>query len=378
MLIKNAKVFTPRGLAAWLSIEGDQIVAVGRGHVPTTSGPVIDAQGLNVLPGFIDIHIHGSAGTDVMDATPAALITMAEFLAQQGVTSFLPTTLTNPHPLIMQALENVKRLMGQEVTGAAILGAHLEGPYLNAEKCGAQNPQYIRRPTPAEIDDLLGVGVLRLVDVAPEFPENQALIAACAERGITVSVAHSAATYAQTLAAVEQGLSHSTHTFNAQTPLLHREPGIVGAVLSTPHIAAEVIADGIHVHPAVLNLLWRCKQPHHLILISDAVRPAGMPPGEYAFDERMVLLKDGAVRLPDGTLAGSVLTLDRALFNLMQATGESLAALWPTSSLNAARAIGVAAQRGSLEVGKSADVVVVDDTIQVHMTLVQGKVVYQR
>jgi N-acetylglucosamine-6-phosphate deacetylase len=178
-------------------------------------------------------------------------------------------------------------------------------------------------------------------------------------------------------AAVEMGLRQTTHTGNAMTGLHHREPGTLGAALTLPEISAELIADNIHIHPAVMQIIYRCKGADGLILISDAIRGAGMPDGEYSIDERTVTIKDGIVKLPDGTLAGSTLTMERALRNLSAATGEPLEHLWKTSSLNAARAIGVSGQKGSLESGKDADLVLVDDAVNVLLTVAEGRVVYR-
>lgn len=381
MLITNARIYSPVADwdAGWLLWRDRTIVALGRGVPPASTGePVIDARGLHLLPGFVDIHVHGGAGHDVMDATPEALAGMATFLAEHGVTAFTPTTLTHTRGHIMAALAAIQAAMADPPPGATIVGAHLEGPYLNVEKCGAQNPEYIRLPERDEVGAILDTGIMRLVDVAPEFEANQWVIAECVRRGITVSVAHSSATYEQMQHAFALGLSHSTHTYNAQTPLLHRAPGIVGAVLTAPGVNCELIADNIHVAPAAMRVLWLAKRPHGVILISDAVRGAGMPDGEYQFDERMVVVRDGAVRMPDGTLAGSTLTLDRALRNFLAATGESLAAVWPCSSLNAARALGFADRKGSLEPHKDADLVLVDDDIQVHLTVVEGRIVCNR
>lgn len=379
MQIINARVITPDGEKHWLEYHEGVIRAVGEGApAAAPADDTIDAGGLYLLPGFIDLHMHGAAGHDVMDASADGLREIARFCARHGVTSFLPTTLTDRHERIMAALENIRRGMSEPGDGAHILGAHVEGPYLNAEKCGAQNPQYIRLPSQAEVDALFATGVIRLIAIAPEFDENQLVIAEALRHDCTVSVAHSSASAAQTLAAVARGVTHSTHTFNAQTPLHHREPGIVGAVLATPNITCELIADNIHVHPLALRVVWLCKRPHHVALITDAVRAAGMPEGEYRFDERTVVLRDGAVRLPDGTLAGSALTMDRALHNFMQAADEPLEAVWPASSLNAARAVGVAQRKGSLEVGKDADLVLVDQAINVYMTIVGGRVAYRR
>jgi N-acetylglucosamine-6-phosphate deacetylase len=377
MLIDNAQVYTPSGVQhGWLQWHGQQIAAIGTGEAPADPD-VIDANGLNLLPGFIDLHVHGAVGCDTMDATPDALKQMAQFYAQHGVTGFLPTTWTDSHNRIMKALENIRACMQEDTGGAAILGAHLEGPYLNPEKSGAQHPDFLRRVNPEEAQAILDTEVVRLVALAPEFEENHWLIRACNERGITVSVAHSAATYAQIQQTVALGLSHSTHTFNAQSPLHHREPGIVGAVMNIPTVSCELIADNIHVHPAVMSLLWRIKKPDHLVLISDAVRAAGLPDGEYSLDDRTVVVQDGAVRLADGTLAGSILTMDRALANLLLATDEPLSTLWQTTSLNAARAIGIQESKGSLEIGKDADLVLVDNQVNCQLTVVQGQVVFQ-
>jgi N-acetylglucosamine-6-phosphate deacetylase len=235
----------------------------------------------------------------------------------------------------------------------------------------------VRRAGRDEARAFLDLNVIRLLVVAPEFAENHWLIEEGVRRGITVSAAHTAATYDQIRQAVGMGLSHATHTYNAMTGLNHREPGTLGAAMTSPEIACELIADNIHVHPAAMQILFVCKGADGVILITDSIRAAGMPDGEYQIDERTVIVRDGAVRLPDGTLAGSTLTMDRALRNFMQATGQPVEAIWQTSSLNAARAIHVSDRKGSLEVGKDADLVLVDDDINVHLTVAEGRVVYR-
>lgn len=378
MLITNARILTPAGPMRWLLIDQGVIAAVGDGP-PPASADAIDAASLTMLPGFIDVHFHGAAGHDVMDATPEALHGMARFAATHGVTGFLATTLTNPRAALAAALENVRATMSQPIPGGAqLLGARLEGPYLNAEKCGAQNPEYIRTADRDEALAFLDLGVLRIVDIAPEIAANTWLIDECVRRGISVSIAHTSATAAQAQAAFARGISQSTHTYNAQTPLHHREPGVVGAALATPGIRCELIADGVHVHPLALRIAWLCKGPDEIMLITDAVRAAGMPDGSYRFDAREVLLKDGAVRLADGTLAGSSLTFDRALRTFMQATGAPLEAAWRCASLTPARALGLADRLGSIEVGKQADLVLLDDALDVAMTFVRGEVVFSR
>lgn len=381
ILIRNAQVMAPTAHwpQGWLLCRGRQIALMGAGEAPELSADeIIDANGLTLLPGFIDVHVHGGVGHEVMDATPDALRTLAQFYARNGVTSFLATTWTDSREAITAALEVVSEMQGPQPDGATILGAHLEGPYLNVSKRGAQNPIHFRTADREEALSFLDLDVIRLLSVAPEFEENHWLIAECVRRGITVSVAHSTATYDQVKQAVMLGLTHATHTFNAMISLGHREPGTVGAVLTMPEINCELIADNIHVHPAAMQILFAAKGPDRVVLITDAVRGAGMGDGEYLLDKRQIIVRDGAVRLLDGTLAGSTLTLNRGLYNLMQAAHQPLDAIWQTSSLNAARAIHVADCKGSLEVGKDADLVLVDERIDVHLTIAEGKVVYRK
>jgi N-acetylglucosamine-6-phosphate deacetylase len=383
LLIYNARLFTPHlpGRTGWLLVRNGQICSIGFGQRPVLppGGKVqeVDAGGKLLLPGFIDLHVHGAMGHEVMDASPSGLEEMARFYASHGVTSFLATTWTASREAIRKALELVEEMQGPIPGGATLLGVHLEGPYLNPLRCGAQDVNLIRRAEKEEALEFLDSGVIRLLALAPEFDENLWLIDECVQRGITVSAAHTAATYEQMLTAAQHGVTQATHTFNAMTGLGHREPGTVGAALTIPQISCELIADNIHVHPAVQKILVDVKTPSGVILVSDAVRAAGLPEGEYRLDDRSVHIQNGAVRLADGTLAGSILTMERALQNLCAASGRSLEEFWVTSSLNAAGAIGVSSRKGSLEVGKDADLVLLDDAFQVHLTVAQGEVVYQ-
>lgn len=383
LLFTNAHIYTPDQAyqPGWLLTDGSRIQLIGPGQPPPlldgNATRVIDARGLHLLPGFIDLHVHGACGCDTMDASPAALHTMARFYAQHGVTSFLPTTWTASPDDTRRALDVITELTGRVPNGATILGAHMEGPYLNADKSGAQAPQHIRRANPIEISALLDQNHVKLIALAPEFPENLWLIDECVRRGITVSAAHTAATYAQIVRAVEHGLRQTTHTFNAMTGLGHREPGAVGAAMTIDHLYTELIADNIHVHPATMKILVKVKGPERVILVSDAIRGAGMPDGEYKVDARTLTVRDGTARLPDGTLAGSVLTMDRALRNIMAATGLPLHAAWPMTSWNAAKSIGVAQTKGSLETGKDADLILLDADLNLIMTVVAGDIVYE-
>jgi len=277
----------------------------------------------------------------------------------------------------MKALEVVEEMQGRVEGGATLLGVHLEGPYLNPIHCGAQDVNLIRRASKAEALEILDSGVIRLLALAPEFDENLWLIDECVQRGITVSAAHTTANYEQMQKAAEHGITQLTHSFNAMEGLGHRELGTIGAALSLPQISCELIADNIHVHPAAQKILVDVKTPSGIILVTDAIRAAGLQDGDYMLDERSVHIENGAVRLPNGTLAGSVLTMERALKNVCSATERSLAEMWITSSLNAARAIGVSSRKGSLEVGKDADLVLLDEAFGVKLTVVQGEVVFK-
>jgi N-acetylglucosamine-6-phosphate deacetylase len=379
LLITNAKIITPTAIYArgWLLCRDGKIAALNGGDAPAfESVPVLDAGGLSLIPGFIDVHVHGADGFDTMDASPEGLTRMAQFYARHGVTSFLATTWTDTNDHITAALKNVKAHQGKQPNGATILGVHLEGPYINRAKGGAQNLDLIRRSSREEALPWLDVDVIKLVALAPEYDENHWLIAECVRRGITVSQAHTDATYDQTLKAIELGITQATHTFNAMPPLHHRDPGVLGAVMASDAVRCELIADNIHVHPAAMNVLWRMKQPDKLVLISDSIRAVGKPDGEYPVDERITYVKNGVARLKDGTLAGSTLTMDRGLYNFMQATGEPLEKVWQCASLNAAQAIHVGHAKGSIEIGKDADFALVDDRISVTNTIVGGEVVY--
>ena len=381
-IIKNARIVAEaaRYDGAWLRVEKGKIAAIAPGEPPELAeANIIDANGATLLPGFIDIHAHGGGGFDVMDGDADSLAGMARFFARGGVTAFLATTWTDSREGIQQALQAAASAQDMPTGGARLLGAHLEGPYLNAEKCGAQHSAYIRRADPAEALPWLDLNVIRLLSLAPEFPENHWLIKEAVSRGVRVSVAHSNGSYDQIRSARDLGLSHATHAFNAMSPLHHREPGVVGAVLSLDDINCELICDLEHAHPAAIKILWRCKGVDRLILITDSVKIAGLPDGRYQFSHQEVEKKDGSVRIrADGSLAGTTLTMNAALRNLMSVTKLPVEALWRTASLNPARAAGVEDRKGSIALGKDADLVLVDDEMNVHMTMVEGRIVYSR
>ena len=381
-LFIGAQIITPMGLLsplAWLRVEGSRIHSLGPGYspAPNPGEQIIDCQNGILMPGFIDLHVHGALGHEVMDADPDGLREMARFYAVHGVTGFLATTWTASQADIRKVLNALGPLTGPIPGGASLLGIHLEGPYLNPVRCGAQDKALIRRADPIEAVEFLETGLVRLVALAPEFPENLWLVDECIRRGVTVSAGHSDATYEQMAIAVQHGVRQVTHCYNAMSPLHHRAPGVVGAALNFPEIQCELIADNIHVHPAALQLALKAKGPEGVILITDAIRGTGLAEGEYPIDDhRRFTIKDGVARLPDGTIAGSVLTLERGLGNLAAASNRPVHELWAASSCNAAEAIGLGQRKGSLIPGYDADLVLLDKENNVKMTVVAGETIY--
>lgn len=340
--------------------------------VPHGSPAVFDASGYTVLPGFIDVHVHGGAGHDTMDATPNALAAMATFFAKHGVTAFLPTTITAPHDEIRRAVENVATSV-DAAAGARILGAHIEGPYISRHYPGAQPLDFICKPDVAEFRALIDAGPVRMMTFAPEEEGAGALLATARQQNIVAVWGHTDASYEQCVEAAAQGFSQATHTYNAMSGLHHRRPGVLGATLTIDSIYAQLIADNIHVHPAAMQVLARCKGVGRTILITDAMRAAGLADGDYDLGGQQVTVADGACRLADGTLAGSILTMDQALRNFLAATGLPLAEAWPVTSRTAAESLDLADQLGSIAQGYWGDLVVLDEGLQVVATVVGGR-----
>jgi N-acetylglucosamine-6-phosphate deacetylase len=378
MLFSGASVCAADGVwsPGWVRTEGRSIAAMGPGEPPEGEPQErIDARGLWLVPGFIDLHVHGGDGADAMDADPEALRRMARFHAGHGVTALLPTTWTATESATMAALEAVAETAGPVEGGATILGAHLEGPWLNRDRCGAQDADLIRPADPQEARRFLDTGVVRLVALAPEVEANRAVIGECRERGVTVAAGHTQAGYEEMVEAVRLGVRHVTHTYNAMAPLRHREPGTVGAALALSELRCELIADGVHVHPAAMALLARAKGTDGVVLVSDATRAAGLPDGPVDLGGREAVSQGGALRLADGRLAGSVCTLDTARRVFADATGWSPAELAAAASGNAAAALGLTT-KGTLAAGADADLVLIDGHGLVRMTVAEGRVVY--
>jgi len=331
----------------------------------------IEARGLILVPGWLDLQINGGFGFDFTE-NPASLWDVAAQLPRYGVTSFLPTLITSPPEKTAQALEILAQGPPPGFQGASPLGWHLEGPFLNPGKKGAHNPVYLRDPSANHIEFWSPENGVLLVTLAPELPDALNVIRELRGRGVVVSAGHSSATYDQALAGLDAGITYGTHIFNAMTALHHRQPGLPGALLADPRATVGLIADGIHVHPTLCKLIWQVKGSHGLTLVSDAMAALGMPSGEYVLGDYHVQVDDTTARLNDGTLAGSILTPDAALRNLMAFTGASLAEALPTLTSAPARLLGLAG-RGELVPGNLADLALLTPNLQVAATWVEGE-----
>ena len=373
--IINGKLVTLNGVIENKALVFNETIQHIQTEVPIDCD-VIDAKGMYIAPGLIDVHVHGSCGADTMDQTTEAIKLMSAGIAKNGVTSFLPTTMTMSPKDIYGALDVVRECMGQSLNGAKVLGAHMEGPFINMIYKGAQPEQYIIKPSYQFIKDY--TDVIRLVSYAPEMDEDYSFIKEVKEKtDITLSIGHTNATYDQTKEAFSLGCSHVTHLFNAMTPLNHREPGVVGASL-TSDVFTELIADTIHVNKHLFQFVLDNKGKEKMVLITDSMRAGCMKDGQYDLGGQSVFVKDGAARLESGHLAGSVLTLNKAIYNFLQNTNATVAEVIHMASLNPATSIGVSDRKGSLEIGKDADIAIFDEEMNCYLSIVEGREVYNQ
>ena len=369
--IVNAKIVTDKEVLVGFNLLFSKKIIKITKELPIWA-KVIDAKGLYLSAGFIDIHIHGSAGFDVMDASFEALDAISKSILQTGTTSFLATTMTMSQEDIVRALSNIHKHKNS-VTGAKILGTHLEGPFINLEKHGAQNPKFIQKANLALIEPF--IKSINMITLAPEVEVAKDFIEYLNRYypHIILSIGHSEATYEKAKESFSWGISHATHLFNAMNPLHHREPGIVGAVLSDNSVSCDIIADLIHIHPSFFNMLYKLK-PEQLVLVTDAMRAGCIQCGVSEVGGQKVIVKDGEARLEDGTLAGSVLKMNEALRNFSQHSDVSLVEL-------VAMVTKVPAQKLGLEIGElkedySADMVLFDKDFNIFSVYIEGKEVF--
>jgi len=364
--IVNAKIVTDKEVLEGYVLTFDkEIISLDR-EVPKEV-EIIDARGLYLSAGFIDIHIHGSNGYDVMDATKEALDGISKSILETGTTSFLATTMTMSQEQIAKALKNVQEFKKQD--GARLLGVHLEGPFINPTKHGAQDPQHIQKPNMELIEPF--IDVVKMITIAPEVEGGREFIEYINENfpHILLSIGHSNASYNEAKESFSWGVTHATHLFNAMNPLHHREAGVVGAVLEIDDVSCDIIADLIHIHPSFFKLLYRVKK-EQIILITDAMRAGCMKCGVSEIGGQKVRVKDGEARLEDGTLAGSVLKLNDALKNFYKHTEISLPELINMVTTIPAKKLGL--NVGVLEKGYMADLVLFDKSFGVYESYING------
>jgi N-acetylglucosamine-6-phosphate deacetylase len=358
--------------------DGHILSLASRASTEVPAGRHHDFPGMVLAPGLLDIHIHGGAGHDVMEADAAALPAIERHMVQHGVTSYLPTTVTAPEDSILAALERLGKAINSDPAPdrARPLGIHLEGPFISHAKRGVHPPESLRAPSPQALDRFWQAsrGTIRMMTIAPELPGAVETIRHARTLGIHASVGHSNATSNEVNAGIGAGANHATHTFNAMRALDHREPGILGVVLGNDELTADIIVDGVHVDPAVVRLFLRTKGEERAILITDAISATGMPEGRYRLGPFVVEVKDGRCEY-QGKLAGSVLTLDRAVRNVMSFAGWKLPQAVRLATLNPARMLGLHGQRGVLAPGGIADMVALTAEGKVGHTILAGELI---
>ena len=381
-LIVHGQVITPTGViedgVVWA--RDGKIVSIQKNTAMTipVSAEVVDAGGLYVAPGFIDAHTHGGRGYDFMTCTPGQLDELLAWLPSTGVTSVLPTLSSSPLEAELEMVQLLGKAYRRPSPGAQIVGLHLEGPYFSPEKRGAQPANALRSPDVDEVRRLVEASgrSVRLVTLAPELAGALSLIHYLVREGIVASAGHSNATYEEMAAAVEAGVSRVAHLFNGMSAFSHRAPGVAGAALDEERIYAEIVLDGFHVHPAAARVAWRAKGLERLVLVTDSTQAAGLGDGIYVRPgNRKVIVKDGAARLETGELAGSTLTMERAVANARAFLGLSLPQAVQLASRTAAESLGLRA-KGRLEPGCDADLILVDEEMHVHGAWVGGIKVY--
>lgn len=333
-----------------------------------------------ILPGLIDTHIHGSNGDDVMLHGVAGLRRIAQDLLRYGVTGWLPSTISASPADLRRVVDECLEIAAGPQTGAQVLGIHVEGPFINRRKKGAQPEEGIRDPDLAEARALLDAAGdrVKVMTLAPELPRAFDLIHLLRDRGVIASLGHSEADYATGSAAVQAGASHATHLFNAMPPLHHREPGLAACCLNAPEVAAEIIADGVHVHPEMVRLAVQAGGPHRTVLVTDAMSAVGRPDGIYTLGPHRVHVRGDRCTLDDGTIASSMLTMDGAVRNVMRFAGSGWVDTAQMASQAPAQICGLGSRKGSLEAGKDADLTILDEELRVCATLVGGRILYRR
>jgi len=377
MRVIRGKIVTPFQMIEEGQIEIQESTIQYVGQRRSSKDEITDFGDAWIVPGFIDIHVHGLAGYDAMDKDPDSIKHISKHLATKGVTGFLATAQTAPHEEIIEALNRIRQTKQKSVPGAKVLGSHLEGPYISPKRIGAQR-EYIRKPIIDELETLLKSSneTLMLVTLAPEVENGLEAIRYLRENGVVVSAGHTDASYAEALTAFEAGVSLLGHLWNGMRGLHHREPGILGAALETRDVMVELITDLQHVHSAILGLTVRLKGVDNVVLVSDSIKPAGLPDGKHIIDGRIFHIEDGFIKLDSGVIAGSSIGLNQAVQNMVEKVGISLPNAIQMATDNPARLLELKT-KGRLETGYDADITIMDEGFNVLETIVEGKTVYR-
>jgi N-acetylglucosamine-6-phosphate deacetylase len=374
ILIKNCSLYEHPGKITNVYLESGKIKEISD-RIIHTDALEINAEEKILCPGLIDVHIQGAGGADILDGTPEALRTISETLAKTGTTSFLATTVVKPDTGNKHLL-SANSFVNKDLPGAAMLGYHLEGPFININKKGGLDPSSIYSPSPDALRDILQItnGNLKMMTIAPELPGCTEIIQELKRNNVIPAFAHSEADYDQTIKGFDAGISHVTHIFNAMIPLKHRDPGPITAIFETPGITAQIISDGHHLHPAIVKLIYKNIGPDRCVCITDGVQGLGLPEGNYFYNGREYTAKEGAARYLDGTLIGSVTSLAQIAVKFMKFTGCSLAEAINTASFNPAKVLGLEHCKGKIESGYDADLVLLDKNYNVTTTIVNGRI----
>ena len=359
-------------------LENGKIVEISDSPLKPDPGSTrINAYGKYLCPGFIDIHFHGALGKDTMDGDLESLQLMSRYCAQCGVTSFYPTTWAADSQAITKVIDNF-RIFQKELNGAHAVGLHIEGPYLNPKYKGAQSIKSIRNPEPSEYQGWFDSKVVKIITCAPEIQGGMEFIQSSVKNGIRISVGHSGATYDQVVDAAKNGATQATHLFNGMEGLHHRNPGTVGGLLEDDRITVQIICDGIHLHPAIVDFIVRIKSNSKTILITDSICGAGLPDGDYELNGNSIYVRDGIARNPEGSLAGSTLSLDTAVRNTMQYTRKPLEAIIPMVTTTPANELGLSKTKGYIKTGYDADLVLLSEDLLIEKTIVNSQIVFSK
>lgn len=384
LCLHGGTVYTPfDSFTGGVIVKNGQIEQVYRGNPPRekqkSALQVIDCAGKMILPGFIDLHLHGAAGFDfTLSSAAGALEATGYHALNGGTTALAPTLVSSPLHYMEKAADSIARARKAE-NGPEILGLHCEGPFLNPRYKGAHFEQYLQNPEPGHVKDLLAAtgGHLALVTLSPELPGALKAIRRLVEAGVVTALGHSGASLEEVETAAACGLSHAVHTYSTMRRFHHRSPGALGAVLTMDNLSAEIIADGIHTHPAAVKLFFRAKPPEKAIIVTDALAVCGLSGEERLLGDKKIINTGGRALLEDGTIAGSILTMNRALAGAVKMSGLELKRVLPAATINPARVLQVDDRKGSLERGKDADITVIDADYKVFLTLCRGRIVQE-